>query len=172
LPVRTRSSRITTSPRIKSAILQSSSFGPYASRACLTLCAHLECAQPKRCIIECSQNPKIYQLCCACAGLLTGRSCSSSLTAPRTRCCGCQPRAVLVSCRRYLRNADCSRRARYGQRLCVVLSRGPWPQRAAEMRKRKPHPRKATRVIARKSRYDRQMSLEIAGRPSSPINIP
>jgi hypothetical protein len=74
---------------------------------------------------EYSQNPKLYQLCCACAGLLTGRSCSSSLTAPRTRYCGCQPRAVLVSCRRYFRNADCSRRARYGQRLCVVSSRGP-----------------------------------------------
>jgi len=74
---------------------------------------------------EYSQNPKLYQLCCACAGLLTSRSCSSGLTAPRTRYCGCQPRAVLVSCRRYFRNADCSRRARYGQRLCVISSRGP-----------------------------------------------
>jgi hypothetical protein len=51
LPVRTRSSRITTSPRKKSAILQTSSFGPSASRACLTLRAHLGCVQPRRRIV-------------------------------------------------------------------------------------------------------------------------
>lgn len=68
--------------------------------------------------------PKVPK-CCARAGLLTCRACSSVLTAPRTRACGCQPRAVLVSCRRYFRNTRCLQQARYGKRLCVALSRGP-----------------------------------------------
>jgi hypothetical protein len=51
LPVRTRSSRITTSPRIRSAVLPSSSIGLQAFIACLTLCLHPGCERSRRIIV-------------------------------------------------------------------------------------------------------------------------
>jgi len=149
LPVRTRSSRITTSPRMKSAILQTSSFGPWASRACLTLCAHLGCVQPRRCVV-CETNITRIPTYTNCAALVL----VCSLVVHALQVSLHQERAIVGASHGQFwslaggisgtltahdERAMASGCASYRAEVLVLAIK------AAEMRKRKPHLRKATR---------------------------